>query len=488
MPSRATWWGLMLLAAAVRVAHAPLNALHHADELWQYLEPAYRLTGGAWVQTWEWREGTRSWFVPALLAGPMKLGMLIAPGSQAHVLLPRLFMVAVSLPVVHAAMRLGARLSPRHAILAGFVAAIWFEFVYFAPRTLSEPLAVALFVVAAALLFDGRERTRARLALAGLLLGSTVMVRFQFGPAVMVLAAAVLFHNLRVAWPLVAGGAAACLIAGTVDLLAGQAPFLWIWASIEQNLVSNRSAAFGVSGPFGYAWEVASAWSWAGLLLVPLAIVGARRYPVLMAAALVNLAVHSLVPHKEYRFVLLTTAIFVLLAAIASVDLVDRLARDRDARWRTRALWAVAVGWFALSAVTGALLPFKRNWGRYTALPDALAMAGRVPDACGLAIVGQPHKIAVAWTFYDRRTPILMFYGDMASADARAHSGAFNLMLAPYGTARLPDPGFRFLGCSQRIRPGRAGPDFCVWHRPGGCAAPPPATFEVNAVLERLDE
>lgn len=479
MPSRRVWWALMLLALVLRVAHAPVIALHHADELWQYLEPAHHLTAGPWVQTWEWRADMRSWLIPILLAGPMKLGMLIAPGSQAYILLPRLLMVGFSLGTVHAAMRLGARYSVRHAVFAGFVAAIWFELVYFGPRTLSEPLGAALFIAAAALLFGGRAQTARRLALAGFLLGAVVMVRFQFASAVLVLAAVVLWRRERSGWSFVAGGLAAVAIAGLADLAVGQVPYLWIWNSIHQNLVENRSAVFGVSGPLGYFREIWRVWSVAAVLVVPLAVVGARRYPVLMAAALVNLIFHSLIPHKEYRFVLLSTTIFVLLAALASVDLVERFGAGRR-----RAMLAAGLGWLVVSATAAAIPPFKRSWTANGILPRALAMAGRESEGCGLAIVATRDKLAAAWTFYGRQTPILQFYGDSALADARTHAGAFNLMLAPHGTP-LPDPRYRFVGCSQPVQPGRPAPDYCLWKRPGRCT-PPPAAYDVNAVLARL--
>jgi GPI mannosyltransferase 3 len=485
MPSRRAWWILMLLACVLRVAHAPLVATHHPDELWQYLEPAFHLAGGDWVQTWEWREGIRSWLIPALLAGPMALGQLVAPGTQALVLLPRLLMVAFSLLIVAAGIRLGARISRRHALLAGFVAATWFELVYFAPRTLSEPLGVALFLGAAALLLDGRPRTPRTLALAGFLLGAVVMVRFHYGPAVLVLAAATLWRDPRGMLWLAAGGIAACLLAGLVDLCAGQMPWRWIWASVHQNMVVNRSAHYGVSGPLGYLEQLGQVWSWSAVLLVPLALLGARRYPALMAAALVNLLVHSLIPHKEYRFVLLSTAIFVLLAALASTDLADRLGRSRDARWHARLRWGIGGAWLLLSLLTGFVGPFTRNWGAHGALPRALILAGQVPGGCGLAVVGRPENPGVvsSWTFYGRHAPMVMFYGRSGLAEANAHAASFNVLLAPY-RSRVPAQ-FRFRQCSEAVNASRPNPPYCVWSRPGPCTAPP-AYYHPSTVMERL--
>jgi hypothetical protein len=52
---------------------------------------------------------------------------------------------------------------------------------------------------------------------------------------------------------------------------------------------------------------------------------GARRYPVLLALALIVFAMHSAIAHKEYRFVLLGTTSLILLAALGSVDILNLL-------------------------------------------------------------------------------------------------------------------------------------------------------------------
>src|SRR3546814_9404005 len=45
--------------------------------------------------------------------------------------------------------------------------------------------------------------------------------------------------------------------------------------------------------------------------------------------AVVHLLFHSLIGHKEYRFVLLTAALLVILAAIGTADLLRRVPRGR---------------------------------------------------------------------------------------------------------------------------------------------------------------
>jgi len=143
---------LLLLAAAIRLPLAFWPNVIHADEIYQSLDPAWRILGDDGIITWEWRYGIRSWFLPSLLAGPVGLGDWIAPGGTGAFIAPRLAAALASLSIVASAWVFGARISRTHAIIAAFVAAIWFEFVSFAPHTLSEPLATAIILPAAALL------------------------------------------------------------------------------------------------------------------------------------------------------------------------------------------------------------------------------------------------------------------------------------------------------------------------------------------------
>jgi GPI mannosyltransferase 3 len=51
---------LVLLAAAVRLPLAFWPNVNHPDEIFQYLEPAWRMLGHDGIITWEWRDGIRS--------------------------------------------------------------------------------------------------------------------------------------------------------------------------------------------------------------------------------------------------------------------------------------------------------------------------------------------------------------------------------------------------------------------------------------------
>ncbi len=80
----------------------PFSALH-PDEIWQYIEQAYRLIGGSAVTPWDQRAGLRSEFIPALIAPAMTLGNLFGVRLAAV----RLFASLLSLSAVWASWRIG---------------------------------------------------------------------------------------------------------------------------------------------------------------------------------------------------------------------------------------------------------------------------------------------------------------------------------------------------------------------------------------------
>lgn len=462
--------GILLLALALRLAMAFWPTIHHADELWQYMEPARRVLGLDWVHSWEAESGTRSWMIPAFLAAPMGVGQ-IAPGLWLDLLLPRLFCAGVAMIGVVGVAKLGWRISRTHGLVAAFVAAIWFELAFFGARTLSEPLATALILGAAWLLLDERS-SRRRIVLAGLMLGLACLARFQYGPAIAVLAIGAVRGDFeRWKW-LVAGGLGAAAISGLSELAMGAPPFLWIWNAVHANLVENRSAAYGVSPFWGFLTEYWKLWGLAGLLVIGFAALGARRYPLLLAVALTNLAVHSLIPHKEYRFILLTTAILVALAAIGSVDLLQRRYASK------RAVIVLCAGWLVLSGATAALGAQAKLWGTNTRMIMAWRSAGAQPGLCGVGVYRSRATLMASKALLGRDVPIYQY--DDATAPRALRSRAFNVAITPreHGGELT---GYRFAECgSAKER------NYCVYVREGGCAtAPGDASDAIQPFLKR---
>lgn len=463
------WTVLAILAAGLLARAAAFSpyAINHPDEAIQYLEQAHRLTFGSGVMPWEYRLGMRSWLVPLLLAGPMWLGDRIAPASLLYVILPRLLCAAIALAPLWAAYRIGRQLSRRHALVALAVLTLWPESVYFSVHVLTETLSVAMFLPAAALLTG--ERTRGRVVAAGALLGLAVIFRFHYAPAAAVLVAFGLRRRWREWRWLALGAVAPTLASGAIDLAMGQWPFAWMVNNLRYNIVEHRAASFGEFGPQAYLQMLWASWSIALAPIVWLAWYGARRFPALGWATVANLAVHLLIGHKEYRFILLSVQLAMLLAAIGTVEVVDALPPDATGwRSRSRVLLAALLAWGVVATVFATSDLADPGWRRYAAA-YRLAREAHLRGACGMAIFAGHTWPPEGQTFLHGPTPVYYFNGPTPHREAQLVAGAasaFNAAVAPPGRASVP-AAYRQVACLGDPAPER----LCLAMRPGACTA-----------------
>ena len=469
---------ILLFGLALRLATLVAPHAYFPDEIFQYLEAAHRLAFGPGVVPWEYREHVRSWLVPLALAGPMRLGGAIAPDSGLYLLLPRLALLAVSMTTIIAAGAIGRRLSALHALFAMLIAATSVEFVYFSTVALTEPLAAFIFLAAAALLYRNARPKHGALIGAGALLALSCLVRFQYGPAAVVLAVAVSVRRpTQVGWLFVGALPLLCLSA-LVDVRMGEWPFGWLAANIHQNITLGRSHAW-VDGPSYYPQALAGVWGiWLGPLVV-LAMLGARRFPGLMLAALTNVLIHSAIAHKEYRYILLTTMLLALLAAIGTADAI-RWARRRSSagRWTHLPLIA-ASGWLAASASVAAGGPMRHWWTQQQTELSAFAALRDAPKLCGVAIFGFDWTGSGGYAYLHRPVPLFAYALTEQKYLAR-DTPQFDTIVAPAGVA-IPD-GFAAEHCFAAA--GRT--TMCILTRPGKCT-PSTSPAEINRQLIRLD-
>ncbi len=477
--------GLLLLAAAIRLPLAFWPNVLHPDEIFQCLEPAWRMLGHDGIVSWEWRYGMRGWLLPSLMAGPVGLGDWVAPGGTGAFVVPRLVAALASLSIVASAWCFGARVSRTHAIIAALVAAIWFELVSFAPHTLSEPLATAV-ILPAALLLTHASLSQRHLAVGGVLLALALVFRFQYAPAIAVLALGACWRHWRNLIPLVAGASIALILGGVADAAHGAVPFAWLIANVQQNLLQDRAAEFGVTPAITYLYSFWMMWS---VALVPLLFAiwqGWRHAPLLLATAVANIAVHSLIGHKEYRFIFLSVALFIIIAALGSADWIQWLRANRA--WRRWALPVVAGGWALISGALAATGTMPDNWMRGTGAAQLAAELRGDPALCGLALYNTPFHLLPGRDRLVGRSPLYAIYpadpvvgGDLAAVAQKA-APAFNRILSRRDSATELPAGF-----SQRDCTSVGGADVCIFARSGGCDAATAAPFVLNDVLVRVD-
>ncbi|HXQ04793.1 MAG TPA: 4-amino-4-deoxy-L-arabinose transferase [Bradyrhizobium sp.] len=477
--------GLLLLAAAIRLPLAFWPNVLHPDEIFQCLEPAWRMLGHDGIVSWEWRYGMRGWLLPSLMAGPVGLGDWVAPGGTGAFVVPRLVAALASLSIVASAWCFGARVSRTHAIIAALVAAIWFELVSFAPHTLSEPLATAV-ILPAALLLTHASLSQRHLAVGGALLALALVFRFQYAPAIAVLALGACWRRWRNLIPLVAGAFIALILGGVADAAHGAVPFAWLIANVQQNLLHDRAAEFGVTPAITYLYSFWMMWSVALVLLLFAIWQGWRHAPLLFATAVANIAVHSLIGHKEYRFIFLSVALFIIIAALGSADWIQWLRANRA--WRRWALPVVAGGWALISGALAATGTMPDNWMRGTGAAQLAAELRGDPALCGLALYNTPFHLLPGRDRLVGRSPLYALHpadpvasGDLAAVAKKA-APAFNRILSRRDSATELPAGF-----SQRDCASVGGADVCIFARSGGCEAATAAPFVLNDVLVRVD-
>lgn len=308
----------------------------------------------------------------------------------------------------------------------------------------------------------------------------------------------------REAIPYVAGATLGGLAGGALDWLTWGRPFHSFFAYLHFNVVEGRSADYGTS-PFFYYAE--TAWTSTGIAIVAI-VVGTiaawRRAPGLLLVVAAFVAAHSLVGHKEFRFVMPVVPLLVALASVGLVDLSERLlprggARARGARPKRKGnttrkaagepaargfagmlrrmglappVFAVGLGasLLMLERASGATLsgigqPLDADEGRESVWHHgegvnlSLRKAGQEPDLCGVLLAGPSVVWSGGYTYLHRDVPF--FATDVAAGELVPFA---NYLILP---ARFPaPPGYTPLDSIRGWR---------LLRRPGGCRPAPPS-------------
>lgn len=464
-------WGLAaalltLAALVLRLRQFSLFDIGYSDELLQYLEQANRLVTGHGVMPWETRAGLRNGLIPQVLAPPVWLGHVLAPGTLLHVALARATFLAFTLLALPAAWRIGALHSRSAALVTLCAAALWWESVLFSQFILAESLGTALMLLGAAPLLD-KQASRRSLVAGGFLVALAVLVRMQYAVFAGVLVLAALRLDRQRWFPVAFGGLIAALLGALSDLVMGMTPFGWVLVGLRMNVGEGIAARFGTSGPFAYLGMLdLHLWPIFIPVLVGALFSGPRHRPLLLAA-LANLLAHSLIGHKEYRFVWLTTLTLLLLAAVALVRLADRLARDRghsrgtDLRGALGLCCVVAL----LSGVSSWMTGGSSAWRGGGAIPRLAEMATTDGAVCGVAVAYE-FKSHVVPALLPRPVPLMLapegVLNGMRPLSPRLAAAANALVL----NANTPVPS----AYVRRTCLPLAGDSPCLYIRPGSCA------------------
>jgi hypothetical protein len=467
-------WTILATALLLRMAIFLLfPSIYYPDEVFETQEAAHRLVFGYGVIPWEFRIGIRSWVLPALIAGIMKCTAWLSSGSSGYIFGICLFFSLLSLTVVWFSFSWCRRyLGMQYALLAGFTTAIWFELVHFGPRTFSEFVAGNVFLPAIYLgSIEQHEKPEGkwRLLLIGMLLGLTVSLRIQFGPAVLLAGLWIMSRNWKArTLPVAAGIVIVVSFFGLVDAVTWSHPFYSYYAYIRENLLDHRAAQFGTSPWYYYFSKLLS---FTGPMVL-FALIGIRRSPILGWICLAILLPHLLIGHKEYRFIYPVLPLLLTLAAIGIVDSLQFLEQRMELKLSEQVKLLLAGSFVLASSLV--LASHYPNWD--TARGELLAFNRLSVDehACGVAIQDVDTAHVGGYTHLHRPIPIFVFH---SFSDAYPVAGGFNRLVAPESSA-APVQGYSLASCREGV---------CVYQREGTCQAIG-SEHEINEFLKRRDE
>jgi len=458
-----------LLAVSLRVASAvALPNIYHPDEIFQSVEQAHRLIYGIGFVPWEFVQGVRSWILPGLIAGPMWLGGALFGAPQGYV-----WSIAVALSLLSAAPVICAFLLSyeRHGkiwmgTLAGLGCATWADLIYFGPKPLAEVVSGNLLVLAVFLSRPEVRASSARLVFSGVIFGLAGAVRPHLVPAILL---AAIWH-CRFAWkarwiPVATGVLAAAIAAGLLDWATWGAPFESYIAYFRTNVVEGRASLYGVLPWYSYVAWLIDYWSW-GLPFVALMIlVGAWKRPVFLAMAAAIVLSHSLVPHKEYRFIFPAVLCAIVDGSIGLAEVALWLSASRSARSPWAAATLLAILWLGASTAAATSNSFRPNWTRRSGFIEAFLELSHSDSACGVGLwkIGWGWADTGGYTYLHRPIPVLDVQND---ADFWRSQPRFNYVLA-YPQSPPPGSAYQRRACWDAGLPGRT--KLCLYRRPQGC-------------------
>jgi hypothetical protein len=251
------------------------------------------------------------------------------------------------------------------------------------------------------------------------------------------------------------------------------------------NLIEGRSARYGLDQPWYFLTAIWGQWGWLAVPIAILAVESGKQYRPLLYAAIFNLAVHSLVGHKEYRFIELTTAAMVLLAGIGSVSGWRWLEKRRGSAFPSSIAIAVLLtAWAGASAWLGRDRPLNQWFGERTVGPELVFAAGRDPRVCGIAgMMGEYWQLSRA--YLGRPMPMILLESVRRPSELKGPGpelASVNAVIAPTGSERLL-PGYSATMCK-----GSAPHRRCLYVRPGECKPTPEAEqLEIQRLLMKYD-
>ncbi|MBL8951613.1 MAG: hypothetical protein JNK82_12600 [Myxococcaceae bacterium] len=405
-PALIVLYASLALGAAIRLYVAFTDdGIFWPDETYQSLEPAHRVVFGYALMPWEFLDGARNWALPGFIALLFKLA---GDDPARYIGLTRVAFVVIGVASAYGAYLLAKGLGAKELPAAAGAACFSLGALplYFGHRAMSET-ASALPVVLGLWLVLRSDATRRHLVIGASLLGLSVLLRLQCGVfaagAVLVLAARRQWRPTGEVFGVLLVWA---VLFGLLDKLTWGSWFHSAQKYIEFNLVKGGGAAWGTH-PWNHLVQHLF-FSMKGLTLVfglSLALC-VQRARGLALIAFAFFALHSVVPHKEIRFILTVLPLFAACAGVA-LSFVPRGATVFVlAVALVSALEARNLTWHELGAYPER--GEQKAWDDYGPFNRLLLAASKQPQVCGVYIEGAHLAWVGGIAYLHHKAPLYM--------------------------------------------------------------------------------
>lgn len=354
------WIILYVTALALRLVSAWISVgFDHPNEMMRLFEPLASLRGYTAEPPWEWNLGVLSTLpVRAHLVLISMLSEIGMKDPYAQMIVFRMIYALLSLIPIWATNRMlrYAKVMEPYRLLACTFIAVWPEFVYRSVRLMDYTLEMGLLGAAWVVLLPEKKRfSEWRLAMVGVLLGSLLFLRPQTGLHFVAIAGWIFWiSRRRERWQRVRVLALAyagwIAVLGTLEWLKYPGPHTHSFLApllnnIRYNLIEGGAARdYGVAPWHRYFSEYFKYFGYLPAFTWIFLMTRRRANKGFIVIAVLPVMVHSLIAHKEARFIYGCLWVFVPAAFSA-------FAVWRPSMVRRRILAAALAGGMAISIV-----------------------------------------------------------------------------------------------------------------------------------------
>jgi hypothetical protein len=205
--------------------------------------------------------------------------------------------------------------------------------------------------------------------------------------------------------------------------------------------------------------------------LAVLVLLGMRRSPFLGWITLVILASHSVLAHKEVRFLYPLVPLAITLAALGIMEVVPVFNQGRKIPLSSR---TIVVGGLGFCLLSSCLLNWNFEWSRMSGSLAAFDQLSRESTVCGVGAYKIDWWDIGGYTHLHKNVPIILLG---QPSELKDQVSSFNAVVSAGKLADLQD-GFKLNGCWNGV---------CQYLRPGTCT-PPRGDNEINRMLLLLNK